>query len=303
MKKNIFFVFIIEILFGINLLVPKYSYCQNYTPFPNSTALWKIVYSDPTILPCGIHYSYYYFMLGDTNILNFTYKKIYFCYETYYCSASNTPFVFWGGIRQDTINKKVYCYNSTDGDSLLYDFNLNLNDTVKRTYINPDTIPQTVFYIDSAQLLDGSYHKRYWCNAFVILEGVGSNFGLFESYKEVNFGETHHLSCFKVDSLLLLSGNSSCSYPVLIDNSANLDILSIRPNPTLDKVFINSKTPIKEVSVLTSTNKVILTIHKGISSYLNEAVVSLSTFPIGVYFVKITLINDIVLFKGILKTN
>lgn len=86
------------------------------------------------------YYQYAQFINGDTIIAGKTYHKLYrtgnedavLCgyYDTYQNSFS-------GLFRQDIANKKVYMYSfAFHTDTLLYDFNLSINDTVPETVNN-----------------------------------------------------------------------------------------------------------------------------------------------------------------------
>ncbi|MDX2191645.1 MAG: hypothetical protein SFY32_17465 [Bacteroidota bacterium] len=145
------------------------------------------------------------YLFGDTNVLGMKYKKIYYS-KTYFYSLSeakadtNKVFLFNGLLRNDSINRKAYYVpNSllganftTSSEILLYDFKLNVGDTLPHTYIYrynhgmSNTLPNqlTVSGIDSL-LIDGKYHKRY---TFInvnsisgyIMEGIGNGAGLLQ---------------------------------------------------------------------------------------------------------------------------
>ena len=80
------------------------------------------------------------FINGDKIIGTHTYHKIYttgqhtnWCpsYSGYYYNACNCA------LRQDSLQKKVFQYSSTySKDTLLYDFNLNVGDTLPHTLNN-----------------------------------------------------------------------------------------------------------------------------------------------------------------------
>lgn len=87
-------------------------------------------------------------------------------------------------IREDSSARKVYLRTDLiTSDSLLYDFSLEVGDTLKGYLGATAALPLAVISIDSA-LVDGAYHKRlnfdtsYVCLRFAIIEGVGSTNGL-----------------------------------------------------------------------------------------------------------------------------
>lgn len=87
-------------------------------------------------------------------------------------------------IREDSSARKVYLRTDLiTSDSLLYDFGLQVGDTLKGYFGATAALPLAVISIDSA-LVDGTYHKRLnfdtsmVCLRFAIIEGVGSTNGL-----------------------------------------------------------------------------------------------------------------------------
>ena len=87
-------------------------------------------------------------------------------------------------IREDSSARKVYLRTDLiTSDSLLYDFSLEVGDTLKGYLGATAALPLAVISIDSA-LVDGTYHKRLnfdtsaVCLRFAMIEGVGSTNGL-----------------------------------------------------------------------------------------------------------------------------
>lgn len=87
-------------------------------------------------------------------------------------------------IREDSAARKVYLRTDLiTADSLLYDFSLQVGDTLKGYLGAWAALPLAVISIDSA-LVGGTYHKRLnfdtssVCLRFAMIEGVGSTNGL-----------------------------------------------------------------------------------------------------------------------------
>jgi len=142
---------------------------------PNSNATWKYEYSDcccpsPNIDPI-VRYNYQFKILGDTAILGQTYSKLF--YEELNISCPLTfpgsyTFTYQGGMRNDTLNKRVYfCPNGATVEGLALDFSLNVGDTL------PIAFHDTINKIDSV-LIGGSYRKQF-CTTLgdSIIEGIG----------------------------------------------------------------------------------------------------------------------------------
>jgi len=87
-------------------------------------------------------------------------------------------------IREDSSARKVYLRTDLiTTDSLLYDFGLQVGDTLKGYFGATAALPLAVISIDSA-LVNGTYHKRLnfdtsaVCLRSAMIEGVGSTNGL-----------------------------------------------------------------------------------------------------------------------------
>src|SRR5204863_2804445 len=107
-----------------------------------------------------------------------------------------------GAIRQDTMNRKVFFVSpSNTTEQLLYDFNMQVGDTVKG-YIETFTSPSdTVKSIDSV-LVGNSYRKRWTINTGFLwevrfIEGIGSIHGLIEfSWGNTYYAPVYFFGCF-----------------------------------------------------------------------------------------------------------
>ncbi len=143
-----------------------------YKPFPSKMVKVAITVYDPT---SNIQVAKFYRteISGDTILNGIKYSKIY---------AIDTSIRFWGGIRNDVPNKKVYQYKASTGkEKLLYDFNLTVGDTVFKdagygfydilgNAAETDIGSTWSEYIDTAWVsdidsvlmnYDGLYHKRF----------------------------------------------------------------------------------------------------------------------------------------------
>lgn len=240
---------------------------QDYSPFPETTARWSNTlygFWEPGMnLPKSSH-GYYYEMRGDTSINGITYNKIYYqktwneiIYEdlnqqTIITESANGdgPGQLIGLIRQEEFNKKVYfrrlntqefgCHSSSitpNEDYLLYDFNLEIGDT----FVFASQEESEVLSIDSIELIDGSYRKTFNFNNFKVIEGIGSDYGLFG---RPYFEGGCVLNCFKEEDKYLISGESIsyCDSIVIVSNTENLIEenfkFDIQPNPFRDVLRI-----------------------------------------------------------------
>ncbi len=228
--KKIIFILSLYIFINNNLVA------QAYTPFPENVAVWDI-YDQPG--PDGPFYPELYHrftMTGDTIINNISYNKIY--YSTY-SKMFNAPvnMVKRGysfAIRQDIPNKKVYrtlAINNTIIDTLLYDYDLKVGDTVPETYTTTHSIPkQIVIAIDSI-VFHGKQYRRFKLKdggtfGAALIEGIGSANGLPEA----------HFGFFEAAPILknfcdATSSNCAADLALAIEEPVDNLSVTIFPNP------------------------------------------------------------------------
>ncbi|HEX7413365.1 MAG TPA: hypothetical protein VF411_04905, partial [Bacteroidia bacterium] len=236
-----------------------------YHPFPDSNAVWNETswyYNNG--LPPPIYNPNIVFLAGDTVISTIHYKKLLSSGYRYATVTSNSCCVYYnayaGAIRQDTIHKKVYYrnYSSTSVDTLLYDFNLNVGDTLPKSYINNYLIVSNfVSSIDSI-LIGTSYRKQYHIsvrgggnsNYVSLIEGIGSTFGLtYPLYPPLENG--YNLNCFSQNNVTLYPNSSgSCSLALGIkEQKESAFTFSIYPNPSSGNISITGNINIDELKV------------------------------------------------------
>lgn len=107
-------------------------------------------------------------------------------------------------IREDTIARKVYVRTDLmTSDSLLYDFTLNVGDTLHGYLSSCATTTYTVQSIDSI-LIGGVFNKRFnfdtadVCNWLAVIEGIGATTGLTSCFSEP-WDSGIYLQCVTVD--------------------------------------------------------------------------------------------------------
>jgi hypothetical protein len=242
------------------LLIALLAFCMNakaqhYIPFPDSNAVWRVDASTA----CPVNYivwanSYYqYTMGGDTTIGLYTYKKIYQSGMFGGClnddsTSSTYGYYYQGGLRQDSINKKVYFKYPSCPDTLIYDFSKQIGDTLNIVYCTYCTsgcfsFPVTISSIDSV-LVGSNYHKQFHFISSshtivqTIIEGIGSTGGLLEPiYAEG--GETWNLVCFSHNTDNYPDSSTSCK---LITGISELPFINnqvnIFPNPASSEIKV-----------------------------------------------------------------
>jgi len=281
-----------------------------YHPFPDSGAVWIMNWthwctnsSIGCLLGCGSNYQYR--VDGDTLISGNAYKKV--IKESYlkYCSCmvvsppnpwgtptcNQYPFdaYFFRGIRNDSANKIVYVTDGTVEDTL-YNFNINVNDTI---YGRGGTV---VTGIDSV-LVGATFRKSFttdyagvWQGR--IIEGIGDVTALFggpfDSWGPCACDNMWGFSCF-MENGNVLYGNSSCS---LVTSDGNISTennsVLLSPNPATNQLTISSRQwAIKEIEIYDVMGE------KQIALPLNplkgtSVSIDVSGLSAGIYFVRVS---------------
>ena len=192
-----------------------------YHPFPDS-GFWRVdeYYNDPWQYPCFAKYYFHYYADGDTVINTVSYKKIYRSYVLFQplsCTPPMTPPTpptsgYVGALKDDSIaNKTFFIFPNKNTDSLLYDYNLSVGDTMRghiseSVYGNSQMV---VLSIDSV-LINGQYRKKwnfandYNNDSTYFIAGIGSSGGLIEPLNTYPVDFTYrHLVCVKDSSTAL----------------------------------------------------------------------------------------------------
>ncbi|MCW3071834.1 MAG: hypothetical protein JWO44_1724 [Bacteroidetes bacterium] len=286
-----------------------------YHPFPASDALWRESSGD---YPCNCCRDYQYSINGDTVIGGNTYHRLkwsgifydspnvpYVGGSYWGCASSPPPYMAYlnstiasfypGAFREDVANKRIYFIepgNTTD--TLLYDFNLAVGDTLPDSYISDQSFYHNIVSSIDSVLVGGVYRKRFNINdgpsTYVsLVEGVGSTFGFLGALSPP-FESQSVLDCFKLADTLAYqpSGGLGCSSLALTVGRLNdLDqAVYVYPNPgtgnfKLSMSFLREDMRVEARDVF---GKLILdTKIKNLSTEID-----LGSQPAGVYFLKVS---------------
>lgn len=255
------------------------SYAQTnvYHPFPENNARWHGVVLSAQVPPFpGILSDFDYQLNGQDTIVNsISYKKI-----TGISTSASKQLI---GLRQDIPNKKVFGLDgNTLSEFLLYDFNLNIGDTIHfRPIVQCDSL-SIVNSIDSI-FIGGSYRKKFNLNLNVsLIEGIGSTSGLVEH----NCFEGANLLCYFTNNIdTAFSDNTS---PWLCKTNRTVDILksigiSIYPNPCLNVLILkkDKECIIRDFSLNNSLGQVVY--KTNFSS--NEIKLDMKSYQKGLYYI------------------
>jgi len=194
----------------------------------NSTNVWYVIdapFSQP------ISYDHYRFD-GDTLISSQLYKQLYFSND-----SLMTTWWYYGALREDLFKKVYYVRPSEVNERLLYDFNLNVNDTFHICY---GAYSITVNSIDTITLLNGESRKRFSFTPGpeIWIDGIGSTMGVVTDggyyYCPTTDGGTIFLNCFSENDTLKYKDtfyNIPCSIVTGISDKEQNIHIDLFPNP------------------------------------------------------------------------
>jgi len=266
-----------------------------YHPFPESNACWNIQY---VLSQCWMGTSdenYSIIISGDTNINSLNYHKLTTPYVQFYtygsCTQQNFP-GYKGAIRQDTANRKVFFVPPSDSaEQLLYDFTMQVGDTVKGYTQNfiLTSVPDIVLSVDSV-LVGNDFHKRWKINAeylIYLIEGVGSTFGLIEpSPGSAIDVPGYHILCFQQNGMTLFPDTTdNCQIITSINsNEAKSDQIKVFPNPSngLFTVEFDQPVNISEVQVADMLGNIVYQENTN-----NKKQIHIDNLPSGIYILTV----------------
>lgn len=283
----------------ITVLCQTHVYAQTnvYHAFPESNAEW-VVTTQVSGSCWGVCANKYVLTGIDTLIGQFNYFKV---NRVNISAVGPDPCCNEEGccmyFRNDTLAKSVSYINEFGEDAILYDFNLQVDDTVPgHVGMTGGLWPIVVSSIDSIQVLS-SYHKRW--NMLImgeprsIIEGIGNTNGLFEPISLAS-ETTLTLTCVSIDNDIVY-GTEDCGI-VNIENE--LIEPSIYPNPVNDILSIELKYRANfQIEIFNLFG------HLELKAELNSitTLIEMKTFSSGLYIVKFRADNGEVFHFRIVK--
>jgi hypothetical protein len=248
-----------------------------YRPFPTIYGDWGVVetvYPPPTGGGSTQMFQYVYYTSGDTTINTFSYKKVNYINEGTYMGVS-TPLnqKFTGGTynfsyRNDSLHKKVYIVpGGNSSETLWYDFNVKVGDTLKNMYSVGAQTGGYAVKIDSLDSMSvcNNYYKKYYCSCvgsnylfskFCLIEGRGFNSNFINAAMSDNcVFEPMHI--YSTDAWSL----DECPNGLGIENySRTHSLIKLYPNPANNSFTIETLENNKQLlQVFDVTGNLVLT--------------------------------------------
>jgi hypothetical protein len=294
MKRIILFITILVFLFKTG-----HGQTNVYHPFPDSNAVWQVSWTSgslctysPPYQTSMLYAEYQYTLGGDTTIGVHAYKKVYKSGNYNLCNGSYYNYGYTGGIRQDSINKKVYFihYGIPETDTLLYDFSKHVGDTLRLSGFqdggfNVMSYTATIISIDSV-LVGSNYHKRFNISSYdggSIIEGVGATSGLLEGYNMVIADEEMFLlDCFHHSAEFYPTSATGCSTLGLQTFNTQHLSFQISPNPCNSTISVAGNINIDELKVTDMLGQIVY------EAKPNTTNTTLTLPDAGVYFITLT---------------
>lgn len=259
-----------------------------YHPFPDSNAMWNILFIANCFEFGSTQENYSIEISGDTLIDSLVYHKLSTPFleeiSSSDCGSSGSP-GFRGFIREDTVTRKVYYNPSGQNEYLLYDFNLEVGDTLEG-WLASFNMPNTVQQIDSV-LVGNNYRKRWRindCYSIDIIEGIGCTFGLIkETVPCISDLPSYGLTCFKQEGETLYPNTTTdCELITGIETHQLNNLLY--PNPATNTLTLNTDLKNAQLKVLNAQGQLVYQ-----SAIINsQSAIDVSQLSPGIYFLSIS---------------
>ena len=258
----------------------------------DTTSVWRINHQvwEPGV---NMHFTNFIdYIQGETTINGLQYFKI-FRSGYYYQIPDPTQTYYYfndfhGYLRE--ANNKWYTLLGNQ-DTLLYDFTLQVGDTVKSAFTYTDGELILINAIDSV-MVGTVYKKRFHLNfqtgggTEYIIEGIGATSGLFENM--YFFEWFSDLLCFAVNGQSVWGlPTADCELNVgLNDAQSIVQNCSVYPNPAEDKITVTFPGKFRgaSLSILDPIGRVVF--HQ-VDIMTEQVTIPVTTFSSGIYLVRI----------------
>jgi hypothetical protein len=286
---------------------------QNYHPLIRSNTYWDVMIGHEW-LPCMFFSGERCFFEGDTILDGLHYNIVRanpilsfgaggFCppYEVDGDSSYITAFM-----REDTIAKKVFIYEEWCGDALLYDFSLDVNDTLLTVFSSP-LVVDSIRYVN---LLNGEERKIFYfsgCNWMDLyyIEGIGGSTGLCYPLS-IMIDYYIVAGCVVENNNPLLNLGQKWGidcYPYVgINELSKKHGVIVYPNPVKRGDYLTLTTNDQLVSflIIDILGNNIDNININTSNLFNENKIKINNLKKGIYFIEIQTINKTTYYEKLI---
>jgi len=297
-------------------LIPLFAFCifsagaQNsfpndeYHPLVQEGKVWSVLNAmwNFPIPPSPMGYYTYtttqMAFFGDTIIGDITYNKLYTPIKKDPVFPQDWSLISF--MREDE-NKKVWHKRMNKDEELLFDFSLEIGDTIVGIYMIPPLIVEDITY---QTMLDGKERKifsfstggsifpDYW------IEGIGSNDGLLIPFGSMITGGFYKLLCLhEYNELIFFNEEYQTCYKSSVGIDTYDNQINIYPNPAKNIIYIEDidKLDVISISLINIYGQII-------KQYdFNTTQLDISDIISGIYFVKISTSKENIVQKIIIN--
>lgn len=263
-------------------------FSQIYYPFPDSNAIWNN----------ESHWGYYtwiqrFCVYGDTTINTQLYDKIYLIENDSILNINNMT--YFAALRENSTKQVFVKLNDDYDEILMYDFSLNIGDTIHSNspygYLKFPT--NTISDIDIIELENNQFRRRFRLNdsGEYWIEGIGSTNGLFYPIYETLIGTANDLLCYKQNDTTIYLNNPECDKcfcslaTSILESTKKSNILKIYPNPGTSEIFIEPpfEQGLSTIYIYNSNGNLI----KAINASSFPLKLKIKDLPLGIYFIQV----------------
>lgn len=222
------------------------SFAQEYHPLIEENKVWH--HADFVASVCDYQAVYaIMFMNADTILDGHNFQKIFYNEyasenEDYFCPPFTAGDSFNVGmsyfLREDIDSQQVYIWSALEDQAcLLYDFSLNVGDTLHSEYAGMGT-DLIVMDIELVELINGEERRKFHLsNDEYYIEGVGGSQGLLQPMI-MGLGFWSYTLCLRENGESLFG--ESCTTGWLNSNDPEFsDVINMYPNPTIEVVNLD----------------------------------------------------------------
>ena len=292
------------IITGLCFISSLHAQTNIYHPFPEN-AIWRVdyYYDNPFQYPCSYRFYFQYQLEGDTLINGSICQKIMRSpvqADSISCDVIGQPSAPYSGYvgaicELPDSNKVNFIFPGSETAYLLYDYNMNLGDTLRGLLVQYDTL--LVSNKDSIQI-NGVYHKRWTFTptpdniTSYLIEGIGSKAGLIEPLFSYFADFTdHYLVCVKDSTTVYFetvnNSNPGCDWQVVNQQEvSSTPQLKIFPNPCSQQFEVNFEKIFSNISLRLQSTQGYEVLHQTFNQ-VEKIQLSLSDLPSGFYILHI----------------
>ena len=278
------------------LLIPSFLFCQSLVN-PNQIWTYYQVGEAPPGFPEPHLYNYTQaYGLGDTATLSGA------LYHNLLLAASYNQYMdsiswLWEAtdtwLREDSLNR-VYLKQDSSDEILLYDFNLEVNDTF---YNAIHDCPMILEEKDSVMLLSGEMRERFIFQehnqrSIIWIEGIGDIFTFYPECNISSVGDAQLLCVFDGDLVIynfegiILDPSLYVCYIIPVNAEEQFEFSwKIYPNPAKEKLYIELENQLieSELSILDITGR---QLYKTLTMNQDRLELDIAQFQAGIYYIQ-----------------